>query len=157
MESFRATPMPVGLRAVCGDRGAVPCSSSIRIRPVCAIGRVFGDAAADQRHASRQAPAPAATRRAEPPGHTRAAATCDAGRPPPRSNLAGLSPDQQRYQLPQTAEGITAKRIEQTVNIVDSEDAVKYLPSLLLRKRNAGDNRTVLASRVWGLNSSAAR
>jgi len=75
--------------------------------------------------------------------------------PAPASNLAGPSPDQQRYQLPQTAEGITAKRIEQTVNIVDSEDAVKYLPSLSLRKRNAGDNQTVLASRVWGLNSSA--
>jgi iron complex outermembrane receptor protein len=75
--------------------------------------------------------------------------------PAPGSNLAGLSPDQQRYQLPQTAEGITARRIEQTVNIVDSEDAVKYLPSLSLRKRNAGDNQTVLASRVWGLNSSA--
>src|SRR5262249_54097985 len=75
--------------------------------------------------------------------------------PAPASNLAGPSPDQQRYQLPQTGQGTTAKRIEQTVNIVDSEDAVKYLPSLSLRKRNAGDNQTVLASRVWGLNSSA--
>ncbi len=73
----------------------------------------------------------------------------------PASNLPGSSPDQQRYQLPQTGEGITARRLEQTVNIVDSEDAVKYLPSLSLRKRNAGDNQTVLASRVWGLNSSA--
>jgi iron complex outermembrane receptor protein len=57
--------------------------------------------------------------------------------------------------MPQTVESITAARIEQTVNLIDTEDAVKYFPSLSLRKRNAGDNQTVLASRIWGLNSSA--
>src|SRR5262245_58047922 len=89
-----------------------------------------------------------------PPPATAAVATAQAT-PARASNLPGPSPDKQRYQLPQTTESITAKRIEQTINIVDSEDAVKYLPSLSLRKRNAGDNQTVLASRVWALNSSA--
>jgi iron complex outermembrane receptor protein len=60
-----------------------------------------------------------------------------------------------RYQLPQTSEGATAQRIEQTTNIVDSADAVKYLPSLFVRKRNDGDNQEVLATRSWGVSSSA--
>ena len=71
------------------------------------------------------------------------------------SKMPGPSPIKERYQLPQTVESITAERLEQTINLVDSQDAVKYMPSLSLRKRNAGDNQTVLASRVWGLNSSA--
>ena len=47
------------------------------------------------------------------------------------------------------------QKIEQTVNAVDTEDAIKYLPSLFVRKRNYGDNQSVLATRTWGLNSSA--
>jgi iron complex outermembrane receptor protein len=65
------------------------------------------------------------------------------------------SPIKERYQLPQTTESRTAEKIEQTTNIVDTADAVKYLPSLFVRKRNYGDNQAVLATRTWGLNSSA--
>jgi iron complex outermembrane receptor protein len=50
---------------------------------------------------------------------------------------------------------ITAKRIQETVNLVDPEDAVKYLPSLFLRKRNNGDTQAVMGTRVWGVSSSA--
>ena len=64
-------------------------------------------------------------------------------------------PIKQRFQLPQTTASTTATEIEQTVNAVDPEDTVKYLPSLLLRKRNYGDNQVVLATRTWGINSSA--
>ncbi len=56
--------------------------------------------------------------------------------------------------LPQTA-SVTAQRLEETVNLVDTEDAVKYLPSLFLRKRNYGDTQAVMATRVWGVSSSA--
>ncbi|MEI8088974.1 MAG: TonB-dependent receptor [Opitutaceae bacterium] len=56
--------------------------------------------------------------------------------------------------LPFTA-SITAQRIEETINIVDTEDAVKYLPSVFLRKRNYGDTQAVMATRVWGVSSSA--
>jgi len=55
----------------------------------------------------------------------------------------------------QTLGSIEAGRISETVNLVDTEDAVKYLPSLFLRKRNYGDTQAVLASRVWGISSSA--
>ena len=60
-----------------------------------------------------------------------------------------------RFQLPQQSFSITAKQIDETINLKDPEDAVKYMPSLFVRKRNDGDNQAVLATRTWGLNSSA--
>jgi iron complex outermembrane receptor protein len=60
----------------------------------------------------------------------------------------------ERLTLPATI-GITAKKIEQTVNIMDTEDAVKYMPSIFLRKRNYGDTQATMATRVWGVSSSA--
>ena len=61
----------------------------------------------------------------------------------------------ERFQLPQTSTSTTAEKIQTQVNIVDTEDAVKYEPSLFLRKRNYGDTSPVLATRIWGVNSSA--
>ena len=60
-----------------------------------------------------------------------------------------------RFQLPPESFSTTAKQIEETINLKDPEDAVKYMPSLFVRKRNDGDNQAVLATRTWGLNSSA--
>lgn len=60
-----------------------------------------------------------------------------------------------KYKLPQTTESTTAEKIADTVNIVDTEDALKYMPSLFVRKRNYGDTQPVLATRTWGVNSSA--
>ncbi|MBS0633609.1 MAG: TonB-dependent receptor [Verrucomicrobia bacterium] len=60
-----------------------------------------------------------------------------------------------KYQLPQVTESVTATKVQETVNAVDTEDAVKYLPSIFLRKRNYGDTQAVMASRVWGVSSSA--
>ncbi len=68
---------------------------------------------------------------------------------------AGTPPIKDRYQLPQTSESATAERIREQVNVVDTEDAVKYFPSLFLRKRNSGDNQAVLATRTTGLGASA--
>src|SRR3954469_23598472 len=61
----------------------------------------------------------------------------------------------QRFALPQESFSITARQIDETINLKDPEDAVKYMPSLFVRKRNDGDNQAVLATRTWGLNSSA--
>lgn len=58
-------------------------------------------------------------------------------------------------QFPATRAGISAQEIERTVNAVDVEDAAKYLPSIFVRKRNYGDTQPVLATRTWGVNSSA--
>ncbi len=59
-------------------------------------------------------------------------------------------------QIPTTMEGLKAEQIAQSINATDSEDALKYLPSLLIRKRYIGDyNHAVLASRASGTNNSA--
>lgn len=58
--------------------------------------------------------------------------------------------------IPTTIEGITGAQIEQTINATDAEDALKYLPSLNVRKRYNGDyNHAVLASRASGTDRSA--
>ncbi|WP_022724157.1 TonB-dependent receptor domain-containing protein, partial [Rhodopseudomonas sp. B29] len=67
----------------------------------------------------------------------------------------GNPPIKDKYQLPQTSASITAAEIQQKINIVDTEDAVKYMPSLFVRKRNAGDTQPVLATRTAGVGASA--
>jgi iron complex outermembrane receptor protein len=106
----------------------------------------------------RRTPAqpPAPRRIARPARPPAATPTTPSPQPSPSAGIyATPAPIKERYQLPVTAESVTAKRIEQTVNAVDTEDAIKYLPSLFVRKRNYGDNQAVLATRTWGLNSSA--
>lgn len=59
-------------------------------------------------------------------------------------------------QIPATMEGVTREEIARTVNATDSEDALKYLPSLLVRKRYIGDyNHAILSSRASGTGNSA--
>ena len=59
-------------------------------------------------------------------------------------------------QIPTTIEGVTKEQIEQTINATDSEDALKYFPSLLVRKRYIGDyNHAILSSRASGTGNSA--
>jgi iron complex outermembrane receptor protein len=59
-------------------------------------------------------------------------------------------------QIPTTIEGISREQIEQTINATDSEDALKYFPSLLVRKRYIGDyNHAILSSRASGTGNSA--
>jgi iron complex outermembrane recepter protein len=89
---------------------------------------------------------PVATAAAKPP-----AAQSDGG----ANASLGTPPIKQRFQLPQESFSITSRQIDETINLKDPEDAVKYMPSLFVRKRNDGDNQAVLATRTWGLNSSA--
>lgn len=60
-----------------------------------------------------------------------------------------------RNQLPGTSESMTKQQITDTVNLINSEDALKYLPSLIVRKRNYGDQFAPLATRTSGLGQSA--
>jgi iron complex outermembrane receptor protein len=58
--------------------------------------------------------------------------------------------------IPTVFEGVTGEQITQTINATDSADALKYLPSLNVRKRYIGDyNHAVLASRASGTGNSA--
>jgi iron complex outermembrane receptor protein len=70
--------------------------------------------------------------------------------------ITGGRPSSLPTQIPTTIEGITARQIEATINATDSEDALKYLPSLLVRKRFIGDyNHAVLSTRASGTGNSA--
>jgi iron complex outermembrane receptor protein len=88
-------------------------------------------------------------------------AAANAKPPAPQESDSGIKaslatpPVVARFQLPQESFSITAKQIDETINLKDPEDAIKYFPSLFVRKRNDGDNQAVLATRSWGLNSSA--
>ncbi len=81
--------------------------------------------------------------------------TVTAHRASPLVAPIGFSPDIERLDLPQTIASIGRQRIEDTVNFVDVEDALRYLPSLFVRKRNNGDTQATLETRAWGVNSSA--
>jgi iron complex outermembrane receptor protein len=59
-------------------------------------------------------------------------------------------------QIPTTIEGVSGATVARTVNATDAEDALKYLPSLNVRKRYVGDfDHAVLASRASGTQNSA--
>ncbi len=81
---------------------------------------------------------------------------------PPTKNLGVVTvtgsgqPTSLPTQIPTTMEGVTGKQIEQSINATDSEDAIRYFPSLLVRKRYIGDyNHAVLSSRASGTGNSA--
>ena len=58
--------------------------------------------------------------------------------------------------LPTTIEGISGERIDRLINATDSADALKYFPSLLVRKRYIGDyDHAVLSTRASGTGNSA--
>jgi iron complex outermembrane receptor protein len=70
--------------------------------------------------------------------------------------INGNRPTSLPTQIPTTIEGITREEIERDINATDAEDALKYLPSLLVRKRYIGDyNHAVLSTRASGTGNSA--
>ncbi|MGN6817848.1 MAG: TonB-dependent receptor [Sphingomonas sp.] len=56
---------------------------------------------------------------------------------------------------PSTQASIDADTIARTINAMNVEDSVKYLPSLIVRKRHIGDTQAPLATRTGGLGASA--
>ncbi|HTI18876.1 MAG TPA: TonB-dependent receptor [Trinickia sp.] len=60
-----------------------------------------------------------------------------------------------RNRLPQTTASVTAQRIADTTNAMDVEDALKYMPDVLVRKRYIGDTQAPMATRTTGINASA--
>jgi iron complex outermembrane receptor protein len=56
---------------------------------------------------------------------------------------------------PNTKESVTAERLRETTNVRNTEDALRYFPSLLVRKRHIGDTQAPLATRTSGVGSSA--
>jgi iron complex outermembrane receptor protein len=56
---------------------------------------------------------------------------------------------------PQTKESADAARLRATVNLRNTEDALRYFPSLFVRKRHVGDTQAPLATRTSGVGASA--
>ena len=142
---------------LCGTLGALPSMTRAQtanspLPPVTIEAPTQRQALSPAKRQQRQA---AVARRKKP------VATASAKPPVVDSDPSGLKaslgtpPIKQRFQLPQESFSITAKQINETINLKDPEDAIKYFPSLFVRKRNDGDNQAVLATRSWGLNSSA--
>jgi iron complex outermembrane receptor protein len=70
--------------------------------------------------------------------------------------VTGNRPTSLPTQIPTTIETITGAEIARAINATDAEDALKYMPSLLVRKRYAGDyNHAVLSTRASGTGNSA--
>jgi iron complex outermembrane receptor protein len=70
--------------------------------------------------------------------------------------VTGSNPTSLPTQIPTTIEGIGREEIARSINASDAEDALKYLPSLLVRKRYIGDyNHAVLSTRASGTGNSA--
>ncbi|HET7610019.1 MAG TPA: TonB-dependent receptor, partial [Gammaproteobacteria bacterium] len=84
----------------------------------------------------------------------------DGGSAPARDlgtvTVIGRRPASLPTQIPTTIEGIDAREIGLRINATDAEDALKYFPSLVVRKRYIGDyDHAVLATRASGTNNSA--
>ncbi len=70
--------------------------------------------------------------------------------------VIGRRPSSLPTQIPTTIEGIRGADVRVRINATDAEDALKYFPSLLVRKRYIGDyDHAVLASRASGTGNSA--
>ncbi|OYT91374.1 MAG: TonB-dependent receptor [Burkholderiales bacterium PBB3] len=117
-----------------------------RIAQVCVTGAAAFPFVAVSALAQNQAPAPFATSSAaDTPSRSLGVVTILSGQP---TSLP--------TQIPTTMQGVTGEDIANTINATDSEDALKYFPSLLVRKRYIGDyNHAVLSSRASGTGNSA--
>jgi iron complex outermembrane receptor protein len=70
--------------------------------------------------------------------------------------VTGKHPTSLPTRIPTTIETVTREDIARGINASDAEDALKYLPSLLVRKRYSGDyNHAVLSTRASGTGNSA--
>ncbi|HVY34372.1 MAG TPA: TonB-dependent receptor [Caulobacteraceae bacterium] len=86
---------------------------------------------------------------------TAQAETATATNSPDTITINGKRVDNSIENPPSTVATVTEEAIAKTVNAVSVEDTLKYLPSLVVRKRNIGDNFAPIATRTSGLGSSA--
>jgi iron complex outermembrane receptor protein len=136
-------------------RAAVP-----RLLPVVVLGALHGAAAAATTATSpapTTMPTPAAP--AAPDAAASTTTSADAATPAtstlPSIQVSGTRSYADQNLLPQTTESVSAKQIAETINATDTEDALKYLPDVLVRKRFIGDTQAPMATRTTGINASA--
>ena len=69
--------------------------------------------------------------------------------------VTGERQDDPTLRSPATRVTVSGDTIAQQINAISVEDTLKYLPSLVIRKRNIGDTFAPVATRTSGLGSSA--
>ena len=79
----------------------------------------------------------------------------DVGAPPPAPADIVVTGERPAAPAPATIETLTAEQAEETINVVNTEDMLRNLPSLLVRKRHIGDTQAPLATRTSGVGASA--
>jgi iron complex outermembrane receptor protein len=67
----------------------------------------------------------------------------------------GKQTEKERYRLPQTTESITRERMDNAINLMVTEDAIKYMPSIQVRSRYIGDTNAPVGMRTSGTSASA--
>jgi len=71
------------------------------------------------------------------------------------SGKAATQTATEKYKLPAVTESVTREKMEDTINVMNTEDAIKYLPNILVRKRYIGDKEMPVSMRTSGTGSSA--
>jgi iron complex outermembrane receptor protein len=57
--------------------------------------------------------------------------------------------------IPTTGQSVSADTIARTINLVTPEDALRYLPNVLIRQRHIGDTQSPVTTRTSGVGASA--
>ena len=83
------------------------------------------------------------------------AADGDADAPAPDILVTAQRQAETIENAPSSRASLDAETIATTINAINVEDTLKYLPSLVVRKRHIGDSQAPLATRTSGLGASA--
>jgi len=75
--------------------------------------------------------------------------------PPPGPAIVVVGTRAEAEHTPNTKESVDAGELRTTTNVRNTEDALRYFPSLLVRKRHIGDTQAPLATRTSGVGASA--
>jgi iron complex outermembrane receptor protein len=89
------------------------------------------------------------------PTPTPQANTQDTAQALPEVSVKAAPSPAQKLQTPASTESVTAAQIADTTNAVNTEDAFRYLPNVLIRKRHIGDTQAPMTTRTSGVGSSA--
>ena len=57
--------------------------------------------------------------------------------------------------IPAATESVSKEQMADSINVINVEDALKYLPSVNIRKRYEGDRNGIIATRTSGTLESA--
>ena len=75
-----------------------------------------------------------------------------------RVEVVGIRPATMPTEIPTTTQSISGQQIERTINATDSQDLLKYFPSLNMRERYIGDDdQAVLATRASAQSDRRSR